>query len=221
MRRDFATVRGAWRVGGLVFAALVGTACHAQAADKPAVQSLFDGKSLSGWKKTAFGGEGEVEVADGRIVMQAGNPMTGITWTGAYPKIDYEISLQAMRTGGSDFFCGLTFPVGESPCSFIVGGWGGGVVGLSSLNGSDASENETTKYQEFESNRWYAIRVRVTKKKIEAWIDQKQMVDVDTDGVRISIRPEVELSRPLGISCYATTAALREIKIRRLDGVKK
>jgi hypothetical protein len=209
-------------VRGLVFAAMVGVACAAQGADEPAaVQSLFDGKTLAGWKKTAFGGEGEVEAGDGRIVMHAGNPMTGITWAGAYPKIDYEISLQAMRVDGSDFFCGLTFPVGESPCSFICGGWGGGVVGLSSLNGSDASENETTKYQEFESNRWYAIRVRVTKNKIEAWIDQKQMVDVDTDGVRISIRPEVELSRPLGISCYATTAALREIKIRRLEGDKK
>jgi hypothetical protein len=215
MRRSIALT------SGLVFAALLGIAGQVGAADKPATQSLFDGKSLAGWKETAFGGEGEVEVSEGRIVMQAGNPMTGITWTGAYQKMDYEISLEAMRVNGSDFFCGLTFPVGESPCSFIVGGWGGGVVGLSSLNGSDASENETTKYQEFESNRWYAIRVRVTKDKIEAWIDQKRMVDVDTDGMRISIRPEVELSRPLGIACYATTAALRDIKIVRLGGAKK
>ena len=131
------------------------------------------------------------------------------------------VTLEAMKRDGTDFFCGLTFPVGDSPCSFIVGGWGGGVVGLSSLNGSDASENETTKYQEFESNRWYTIRVRVTKDKIEAWIDQKQMVDVETDGVRISIRPEVELSRPLGIACYSTTAALRDIRIQRLDSAKK
>ena len=147
--------------------------------------------------------------------------MTGVTWTGKYPKMDYEISLQAMRVDGSDFFCGLTFPVGDSPCSFIVGGWGGGVVGLSSLNGSDASENETTRYQEFESDRWYTIRVRVTVDKIEAWIDKRQMVDVDTEGMQISIRPEDELSRPLGISCYTTTAALRDIKIRRLDAAKK
>jgi len=216
-----AIVRGTCLARGLVFFQLVAIACAARGADKPATQSLFDGKSLAGWTTTAFGGEGEVQVNAGRIVMHAGSPMTGITWTGAHPKMDYEISLQAMRVEGSDFFCGLTFPVGDSPCSFIVGGWGGGVVGLSSLNGSDASENETTKYQEFESNRWYTIRVSVTKDKIEAWIDQKQMVDVETDGVRISIRPEVELSRPLGIACYSTTAALRDIKIRRLDGAQK
>ena len=28
----------------------------------------------------------------------------------------------------------------------IVGGWGGGVVGMSSLNGKDAARNETTQY---------------------------------------------------------------------------
>lgn len=194
------------------------------AADEPGqetpAKSLFDGKSLDGWKKTAFGGEGDVEVKDGRIVLHAGNPMTGVTWRGDYPKLDYEISLQAMRATGSDFFCGLTFPVGDSPCSFIVGGWGGGVVGLSSLDGSDASENETTTYQEFENGRWYTIRVKVTSQKIEAWIDDKQMVDVQTKDRRISIRLEVELSRPLGVASYMTTAELRDIKLQRLGGVK-
>ncbi len=190
-------------------------------AQEPTWKSLFDGRSLAGWKKTAFGGEADVEVKESRIVMAAGSPMTGITWTGDFPKIEYEIALEAMRVDGSDFFCGLTFPVGDSPCSFIVGGWGGGVVGLSSIDGSDASENETTKYQEFESGRWHAVRVRVTKEKIEAWLDKTQMVDLETKDRRMSIRPEVELSRPLGISCYATKAALRDIKVRRLADTKK
>ena len=186
-------------------------------AAQPAWRALFDGKSLKGWKKTAFGGEGDVEVKDGRITIAAGAPMSGITLTEDFPKTDYEVSLEAMRVDGSDFFCGLTFPVGDAPCSFIVGGWGGGVVGLSSIDGSDASENETTRYQEFESKRWYTIRVRVGKDKIEAWLDKKQMVDLPLADRKISIRGEVELSRPLGIACYATTAALRDIKVRHLD----
>jgi hypothetical protein len=107
--------------------------------------------------------------------------------------------------------------VGESPCSFIVGGWGGGVVGLSSIDGSDASENETTQYQEFESNRWYTIRVRVTDNKIQAWIDKTKMADVDLKDKKISIRIEVEVSRPLGIASFATRAALRNIQIRKLS----
>ncbi len=42
------------------------------------------------------------------------------------------------------------------------------------------------------------------------------MVDVDTKDKTISIRPEVEKSRPLGICSFATTAALRKIKIREI-----
>ena len=57
---------------------------------------------------------------------------------------DYEVTLEAMRVDGNDFFCGMTFPAGKDPCTLIVGGWGGTVVGLSSINGMDASENETT-----------------------------------------------------------------------------
>jgi hypothetical protein len=214
------------RLGLILGAAGLAAATFAEAgAEEPAKappakatgENLFDGRSLGQWKPTAFGGEGEVEVADGRIVMRMGSPMTGITWSGKVPKSNYEISLEAMRIDGSDFFCGLTFPVGDAPCSFICGGWGGGVVGLSSLDGLDASENETTKYREFESGRWYKIRLRVTPEKIAAWIDEKQMVDVETKDHKISIRIEVELSRPLGISCYQTTAALRNIKLSSLD----
>ncbi|MBI3838766.1 MAG: DUF1080 domain-containing protein [Planctomycetia bacterium] len=211
------TVQLGYAAALLLAATLLATGAQGEPPAKEAAwKSLFDGKTLQGWKKTAFGGEGDVAVKDARIVIAMGSPMSGITWTQEFPKIDYEVSLEAMRVDGSDFFCGLTFPVGESPCSFIVGGWGGGVVGLSSIDGSDASENETTKYQEFETRRWYAVRVRVSNDKIEAWLDKKQMVDLPTKDRRISIRPEVELSRPLGISTYATTAALRDIKVQRL-----
>src|SRR5262249_7566013 len=167
-------------------------------------------------EQTPFGGEGEVEVKDGRIVMAAGNPMTGITWTQECPRMDYEISLEAMRVSGSDFFCGLTFPVGGSPCSFIVGGWGGGVVGLSSLDGQDASQNETTKYMNFTNGRWFQIRIRVTPAKIQAGIDTEKMVDVATQGKTIANRLEVEPSQPLGIASWNTSAALRNLRLRRL-----
>src|SRR5689334_13543165 len=101
----------------------------AQPPAGPAWQSLFDGKTLTGWKVTDFAGRGDVKVDSGRLLLETG-VMTGVTWSNDLPRMDYEISLEAMRVDGSDFFCGLTFPVGKDPCSFIVGGWGGGVVGL-------------------------------------------------------------------------------------------
>jgi 3-keto-disaccharide hydrolase len=142
--------------------------------------------------------------------------MTGVTWTNDVLRRNYEISLEAMRVEGNDFFCALTFPVGDDPCSLIVGGWGGGVVGLSSLDGEDAAHNDTTQYMNFDNGRWFKIRLRVANSKIQAWIDNDKVVDVDTTGRKVSIRVEVEPSKPLGFATWSTTGALRNIKLRRL-----
>ena len=179
-------------------------------------QSLFDGKTLGDWKKTEFGGEGDVGVSDGHIVLEFGYPMTGITYSAELPKMNYELQLEAVKLDGDDFFCGLTFPVADAYCSFIVGGWGGSVIGLSSIDGADASENDTTKYRSFKKGQWYRIRVRVEPERIQTWIDDRQVVDQNTKGRKISIRNEVDLSCPLGISAYETKAALRKLQIRKL-----
>ena len=89
--------------------------------------------------------------------------VSGVTWTKPFPKSNYEFRLEAMRVQGSDFFAGITFPVGGAHCSWINGGWGGMVVGLSSLDDMDASENDTGVSRIFESGRWYRLRLRVTE----------------------------------------------------------
>lgn len=179
--------------------------------------ALFNGTSLAGWAVTDFAGHGPVEVADGQIKIGLGH-MTGVNWTNeaSLPRMNYEISLDAMRVDGSDFFCGLTFLVGEKPCSFIVGGWGGGVVGLSSINGEDASQNETTSYMNFVSKKWFHIRVRVEPGKIQAWIDEDRVVNLDTADKNLTIRLEVEPSLPLGLSTWNTAAAWKNIQIKKL-----
>lgn len=178
--------------------------------------SLFDGETLGRWEQTAFGGEGPVRVRDGALVLEMGDPLTGVTWTGDPMPAAFEMALEASRLAGSDFFCGLTFPVGTSHCSLILGGWGGTTVGLSTLDGRDASENETTREMRFEDRRWYRVRVQVTASHIRAWLDDQAIVEVATAGRRIGIRPEVDVSRPLGIAAFRTRAALRAMRVRRL-----
>ena len=183
-------------------------------ADEPI--SLFDGQSLGQWKSTDFGGQGEVSVQDGAIHMAMGSYMTGITWTGPVVRMNYEITLEAMRVAGNDFFCGLTFPVGERPCTLVLGGWGGSVCGLSSIDYYDASENPTTRIVSFETGKWYFVRLRVTPDRIQAWLDGEDLVDFETADHKIGIRMEVEESQPLGIATWNTAGAVRNIKVRRL-----
>lgn len=187
------------------------------AAPAAKVHVLFDGKSLDHWKPAEFGGEGKVHLKDGELLIETGEPMTGVTWKGAeLPKVDYEITYEAKRIEGSDFFGTVTFPVQKDTCSFVLGGWGGGLTGLSNLDGNNASENETTGYHDFEQNKWYKIKVRVTKTKMQVWIDDAQVVDVVYTDKKIGIRVEVELNKPLGFSTYRCTGALRNIKVTEL-----
>jgi hypothetical protein len=178
---------------------------------------LFDGKSLEGWRETPFKGHGAVRVEKGTIVLGAGNPLTGITWTGAFPKSNYEVRFEAARLQGSDFFASLTFPVGDSFATWVTGGWGGDIVGISSIDGWDASDNETRQYFNFESGRWYTLRLRVTESRIEAWIDDQQIVNVSIEGRSIGLRfGDIKLCAPLGFASYATTGALRKAEYRVL-----
>lgn len=179
-------------------------------------QPLFDGKTLSGWEVTGFAGHGDVEVTDGAIVLNQGI-LTGIHRAKPPATVDYEIALEARRVTGGDFFCGLTFPVKDSHATLVVGGWGGAVVGISSIDGLDASQNETTQYKKFEGGRWYKVRVAVTSTNLSAWIDEERVANVATTGKKVALRPgEIEMSAPLGIATWSTTGELRDIRWRPL-----
>ena len=191
-------------------------------ASKPAAKviRMFDGKTLKGWKildKIDFDGHGKISVKDGEIILGIGTPMTGLKWDGGpLPTVDYEITLEARRKEGMDFFCGMTFPVKKSHCSLVLGGWGGSLTGLSSLDGFDASENETTNVLDFKEGQWYKIRLKVTEKKIETWVDDEQIVDCDIVDRQISLRWEMDQMPPFGFATYMTKGGLRKIVIKRL-----
>jgi len=173
---------------------------------------------------TDFAGHGEVRLGSAEAEIDMGAMLAGMTWTNAsqLPTKDYEISLEAMKTVGGDFFCGLTFPVGTNFCSLIMGGWGGGVVGISSINGQDASENETFQTLYFEPNRWFIIKLRMLEDKLNVWLDGKQIIDLDLAGKSISLRPgEIYKNVPLGISTFQTGARIRKFSLKKLEAPGK
>ncbi|MDF1741010.1 MAG: DUF1080 domain-containing protein [Verrucomicrobiales bacterium] len=180
---------------------------------------LFNGKDLGAWEVTQYGGEGEVFVnEDGNMEFGFGAVITGVNWGEAVPATsNYEITLDAMKLDGTDFFCALTFPVKDSHATFVIGGWGGGVVGISCVDDLNASENETMNIEGFEDDVWYKIRVRVTDDKLNAWIDDEEKVDLELEDRKISLLPgDIELSVPIGIASFQTRSQYRNIVWRNL-----
>jgi hypothetical protein len=188
-----------------------------QTVAKPDSTYLFDGETLNGWEITNFGPQGPVYVSGGSIILGMGEGCTGITWVKKFPVMNYKVTLDAKRVSGNDFFCGMTFPAGKDACTLIVGGWGGTVVGLSSINKKDASENETTTLMEFEKDHWYRICLMVRDDTIKAFINDTIVIDFVKGDKVLTIRPEVELSKPFGIASWYTTAALRNIKLEKIE----
>ena len=191
-----------------------------KSAAKEKWQSLFDGKKLGKWeiaKTFDFQAHGPITVADGAITIKPGSPAGGIRWGGKMPTVDYEVSLEAKRTEGRDFFCGMTFPIKKSHCTLIIGGWGGSIIGLSNIDGAAAAENRSCTVGEFKTGQWYKIRLRVTSTKIEVWIDRKKVIDQPTAGHKFTIWWEQEPLRPLGIATWETGSAIKNIRLRVLE----
>jgi hypothetical protein len=189
------------------------------AATNAAVTSLFDGKTLGHWKSTEFGGEGEVSVDGGRIVVRAGSTLSGVNWTGpVLPTSNYELELDAMKLDGSDFFLALTFPYKQTFASVVLGGWGGSVVGISSISGDDAANNQYSTVREFPKDKWFHVRLRVTDDRIQAWLadEAEPFLDVETEGKNIHTRTDIDAARPLGMSTFQTSAAYKNITLKKL-----
>lgn len=197
-------------------ASLAALSSPSRAADAPKAITLFDGKSLDDWQTVDIGGSGEVELENGALVIKQGDSVSGAIYKKAdkLPVTNYEITLEARRTQGVDFFCGLTFPVGsvKTCATLVIGGWGGSVTGISSIDGLDAAENSTGTYQRYKDNEWYKIKLRVTPKNLSAWVNDKQVIDADIEGKKISVRPgPIESYLPLSLTTFATTAEVKNV----------
>ncbi len=194
-------------------------------------RSLFNGKDLGNWKLVKGddfaipkdrekNGSAPAVVKSGEIQLDVGDSATGIKWEGKFPKSNYEIELEAKRTAGSDFFCGLTFPVQESGLTLITGGWGGWVVGLSCLDGFYAIKNDTVVPIKFKNDQWYRIRVRVDEKAVEVWVDDKSIIYIEVDDHKLTVSEEMQPCMPLGIATWNTASSVRNLRYHELKKKK-
>lgn len=211
-----------------ILLSLYSFACHAE--EKPAKKNDADKKDVKWtaikmdkehWETCNFGGDGELDFKDGQIICDHGDPMTGIKLKKPFPKDGFEVEFEAIRLDGFDFFVGFTFPVADKHCSLILGGWSGTIVGLSNIDGYDASDNPTTTFKDYDNNRWYKVKVLVEKNRIAAWVNGEKVVDHPRKGFKFDIRGEMDASTPLGISTFQCQSAYRKFRYRALPGYEK
>jgi len=198
----------------ILFALALLTASTSGAAEP--VQ-LFNGRDLTGWKTADLFEGGKVAVLpDGAVECDFGNPMTGIAYTNTPPRMNYELSLQAVRVQGSDFFVALTLPIETNYCTIIIGGWGGGLCGISSVDYLDASENQWSENITLENERWYTLRVRVTPGVLQVFLDETlYTARVEGPPSRFSLRSgsDIDKTGPLGLATYRTKARWRHFTL--------
>lgn len=179
---------------------------------------MLEENELGRWKAAPFAFDGDLDVREGVLNTGLGSYLSGVIWTEDPPaRNKYEVELEARYLYGHDFFLGLTIPLGERYCTWIVGGWGGTVVGISDIDGHSADDNETTLKMSFAKERWYRFKIRVVEERIQCWIDGKPVIDLRTKGRQLNLRPgQIVQSVPLGISSYDTMAEYRNMVWRNL-----
>ena len=191
-------------------------AINNNATNKVSWIPLFNGKDLTGWEETDYAGRGKVVVKNGELHIENGLVITGVNFTNKtiLPKTNYEITYQAKKVNGSDFFALLTFPVGKKHASFVTGGWGGAVTGVSSINSMDASENNTTIYLKYNKDQWYTFRLRVTPENLSVWMNPREHLIPLNATVASIVKAYVEEAAKAG---QKLTPKLAEAILRKLN----
>ena len=168
------------------------------------------------WSECQFGGDGQIEITDKLITLGYGDPITGVKWDGDIPRDNYEIEVEARRVEGFDFFCAITFPIAKQKASLVLGGWGGGVVGISSIDDRDASDNETTMFTNFDNDTWYRARIRIEETRLAVWLDDKLQFEHPRKGHTFDIRYEMDPCVPFGLANYQCKSEIRVVRVRPL-----
>ena len=221
--------------------AVLATACgdHGTSVESASRQETFDPKQtarveaavevqlfangLQDWRilEEFDGNAGAQMTENGACRLLPGKPISAIRYEGPWevPDTNYRITFEARRVEGPDFFAALTFPVNshDTCATFVPGGWGGSVTGISSIDHIDASANETTSTYTYSEGEWFTFRIEVRPETLKVWNGEAIIANVPLAGKQIGLRSEIQPCAPFGLATYMTTGEVRNMKISTLD----
>jgi hypothetical protein len=180
------------------------------------------GDDMGDWQPLETAVQAKVSLKDGVLSLGSGDGVSGVRYAGKreIPVVDYEISWEGMKLDGVDFFAAATFPVRDvKTCvTFINGGWGGGVTGISCIDSMSAEENNTTAIISYKLNQWYKFRVQISADLIAGFVDDEQRFKVSIKDKKVGMRVgDIESCAPLGFATYGTKGAVRNLQLRKLQ----
>jgi alpha-N-arabinofuranosidase len=129
-------------------------------------------------------------------------------WFGQPEWADYEFTLQARKTGGSEGFLVLFRGISNDEFYWYnFGGWGNDHHALEKGTKGKRWGSVGPPFKgQIEADRWYDIKVRCKENHIQVWLDDKKVLDfTDTDKPHLRGR--------VGIGTWATTAEFKNIRV--------
>lgn len=155
---------------------------------------------------------GRWSIENGQVI-QAGMGTDQRLMFGDAAWTDYEFTLEAQKTGGSEGFLILFRETGaQAHYWYNIGGWGNMRHQLEKARpGQGRGVVGPAVRDKIETGKWYTIRVRCDGNHFQIWLDGQQVLDyTDTRSANLKGR--------VGIGTWATLAKFRNFKVTTLDG---
>lgn len=185
-------------------------------------RSIFDGERLGRWipitridaTDLADPVPGEVEIDGRQLVLNPGDPLTGVSWFGPMPTDEFEVTVETKIDDAE--MLSVAFPVGTERAAIQLDA-GNRKAGLYHVDGTDPRDNPMAAIFDGAVAGWHQLRIRVTAQHVQAWLNGQPIANQDRLESTFGAPDGYHPMHPLSMVASNGSASLRNIRIRTLE----